>query len=299
MLLRSLLALGTLVAFYVFALAAVFGLLGFTWLELQFFERGGVSSVALMAVPPLAAIAILVALMPRTRQWRDPGPAFDPRKAADLFALLREVACTTGQRMPRKVYLVNEMNAWVIDRGFVSGRVMALALPLFDQLTVSELRAIVAHEFGHYAAGHTGLGTWVYRAVRKIETATAVAGAVPILDGVFELWAEVFLRLAMPIARQHELAADELACRVAGPEALISALAKFNRGPHGEIASPVAGWEPNLHETHPPLHARMALAANYPPVPTGSQDDRPASVLLRPRASTAAEPAAVVPAVAA
>jgi Zn-dependent protease with chaperone function len=41
--------------------------------------------------------------------------------------------------------------------------VMGLGLPLLQTLTVSQFRAVMAHEFGHYYGGDTKLGPWVYK----------------------------------------------------------------------------------------------------------------------------------------
>jgi Zn-dependent protease with chaperone function len=178
--------------------------------------------------------------------------------------------------MPRAVYLLTEANAFVGNRGLFLGRAMGLGLPFFEVLTIDELRAVVAHEFGH-SANRTGpITRTVYRATRTFGAATAAAGAVPLLDGVFELWTEIFLRLSMPISRQYELRCDELACRVAGVEATISALTKISQ--LGEFA----GWEEDPHSTHPPLRDRVAMARSLtlppPPIPS---DSRPARVLLQ------------------
>jgi Zn-dependent protease with chaperone function len=123
----------------------------------------------------------------------------------------------------------------------------------------------------------------VYRATRTFAAATAAAGAIPFLDGVFEVWTELFLRLAMPISRQYELRCDELACRVAGVETTVAALTKIsNLGSFSEIANPVAGWEEDLHSTHPPLRDRVAMACALElPPPRFPKDDRPAAVLLQ------------------
>ena len=62
---------------------------------------------------------------------------------------------------------MGEVNAWVADRGgilgFGSRRVMGLGLPLMSILTVSQFRAVLAHEFAHYYGGDTSSGPWVYK----------------------------------------------------------------------------------------------------------------------------------------
>ena len=69
--------------------------------------------------------------------------------------------------MPREVYLIGDVNAFVADRGgfmgFGSRRVMGLGLPLLSILSVSQFRAVLAHEFAHYYGGDTSLGPWVYK----------------------------------------------------------------------------------------------------------------------------------------
>jgi heat shock protein HtpX len=39
---------------------------------------------------------------------------------------------------------------------------MGIGLPLFSILNVSELRAVLAHEFADLYSGDTSLGPWVY-----------------------------------------------------------------------------------------------------------------------------------------
>jgi heat shock protein HtpX len=40
---------------------------------------------------------------------------------------------------------------------------MGLGLSLLQTLSVSQFRAVLAHEFGHFHAGDTKLGPWIYR----------------------------------------------------------------------------------------------------------------------------------------
>src|ERR1700683_5107066 len=47
--------------------------------------------------------------------------------------------------------------------GFGSRRLMGWGLPLLSTMTVSQFRAVLAHEFAHYYGGDTSLGPWVHR----------------------------------------------------------------------------------------------------------------------------------------
>ena len=40
---------------------------------------------------------------------------------------------------------------------------MGIGLPLLQALTSSQFRAVIAHEFGHYAGGDLKLGGWIYK----------------------------------------------------------------------------------------------------------------------------------------
>ena len=284
---RACLALLTLVAFYGFALGVAGLLLFVCWLQIQLMKQpgGGYVVLWLLIVPPIGAVLILLSILPRGPRLGYPGRGLNPKRAPELFDFVREVARETGQRMPRAIYLMHEPNAAVFSRGLFLGRGMLLGLPFFEVLTVDELRAVLAHEFGHFANQAGPITRTVYRATTTFSAAAAAAGVVPFLGVMFEVWTELYLRLAMPISRQYELRCDELACRVAGVEVTISALTKIsNVGGASEIANPVDGWEEDLHSTHPPLRDRVAMARALKDLipPERPADNRPVRVLIEP-----------------
>ena len=69
--------------------------------------------------------------------------------------------------MPEDVYLAPDVNAGVAHVGGFVGigarPIMILGLPLLAVLNVSELRGVIAHEFGHYVGGETKLAPFIYR----------------------------------------------------------------------------------------------------------------------------------------
>ena len=150
--------------FYAFALAMVAALLWVPYAELRYVHR---VHFQLTAVCLGAAGTILWSLVPRRDRFEPPGPRLEPESQPKLFAVIDEVAAATGERSPDEVYLVNQVNAWVAERGGVMGfrsrRVMGVGLPLLQTLSLAEFRAVVAHEFGHYRGGDVKLGPWIYR----------------------------------------------------------------------------------------------------------------------------------------
>jgi Zn-dependent protease with chaperone function len=177
----------------------------------------------------LGAVTVLWALVPRPDRFEAPGPELTPSTAPQLFSLIDEVAAKTAQPRPAEVYLLNEVNAWVSQRGgtmgFGSRRVMGVGLPLLSSLTKAELLAVVAHEFGHYSGGDVGLGPWIYKTRAAI--ARTMAGLEEsYLQGIFNWYGRMFMKMTMAISRQQEFVADETAARVSGTAPMVSALRK-------------------------------------------------------------------------
>jgi heat shock protein HtpX len=220
--------------------------------------------------------------------------------------------------------------------GVGKGRVLALGLPLLQVLTIAEFRAILAHEFAHFYSGDTRLAPWVYKArstmvrvfqnlnkkseVISVLTRFAIIALVHmVLMGGLTLYWKFFIWITQLISRRQEYRCDELACHIAGSDALIEALRKLRKsaailGPYwSTIVLPIAssGYQPqiadgfarflaapqnektasdvlekeisstksNTLDTHPPLSKRIVRARSIGIAMT--QDDvRPAVSLI-------------------
>jgi hypothetical protein len=109
--------------------------------------------------------------------------------------------------------------------GFRSRRVMGLGLSLLQVLSVSQLRAVVAHEFGHFHGGDTKLGPWIYKTRDAIgRTLEGLAECSSLLQKLFLWYGKAFLRITHAISRRQEFTADTLAARVVGSHPLIEGL---------------------------------------------------------------------------
>jgi Zn-dependent protease with chaperone function len=222
---RAVLAVVLLVGFYVLALAIIAGLLYVPYAEVIYLHR--IDRLTLFSV--IGAGVILWGILPRVDRFSAPGPQLTVENQPRLFAALDDVARSAEQEMPREVYLVPDMNAWVAQRGGVMGfgsrRVMGVGLPLLQTLTVSQLRAVLAHEFGHYYGGDTALGPWIYKTRAAIgRTLHGLSQHTPLLMKPFEWYGKAFLRITHAISRRQELAADALSARVSGTSTTIDAL---------------------------------------------------------------------------
>lgn len=218
------------IGFYALAVGIAAGLLFAVYLELAYSSHILVKPTLLAII---AAAVILWSILPRFDRFVAPGPQLDERGQPRLFGILSEVAAATEQQMPREVYLVNDVNAWVAQRGGFAGigsrRVMGIGLPLLQGVTVPQFRAIVAHEFGHYHGGDTALGPWIYKTRETImRTVRNLAGG-SLIHKPFLAYGEFFLEVTQSISRAQELAADVLAAKVAGARNAIDALVAVHR----------------------------------------------------------------------
>ena len=156
---RALLALLLTIGFYGLALGIALGLLYLIYLEVVILNR---INVRFTIFALIGAVVILWSILPRIDRFTAPGPRLTRAKFPRLFTEIERVASLTGQAMPREVYLVPDVNAFVTERGGMMGigsrRVMGIGFPLFHLMTVDELSAVIAHEFGHFYGGDTALG---------------------------------------------------------------------------------------------------------------------------------------------
>ena len=216
-------------------------------------SSAGTQSVLLFLFGVAIAGGLLWSLVPRVDKFAPPGPLLNRAQHPRLFAELDAIAASLNEPLPSEVYLIGEVNAWVADRGGVMGfgsrRVMGLGLPLLSVLTISQFRAVLAHEFAHYYGGDTSLGPWVYKTKMAMMRTFQTVGSLSklarfwilaimymVVTTILKWYFIVFLRAMNLISRRQEYRADELACLVAGRQPLMDGL----RTIHG--AAPA--WQP-------------------------------------------------------
>lgn len=176
-----------------------------------------------------------------------------------LFAFIRKLCQEVGAPFPHKVYVVPDVNAAVsFDESFLnlvfpSRKNLIVGLALVNRLNLTEFKAVLAHEFGHFSQNSMRLGSYVYTANRVV--AEVVYGRDRVDDflvslrytdiriAVFAwgftgiLWVmrkglELLYRginfAHVSLSRQMEYNADLVAVRAAGSDALTFALARLD-----------------------------------------------------------------------
>jgi Zn-dependent protease with chaperone function len=240
----------------------------------------------------------------------------------DLHALVADVARATSTRVPPRIVVIGDMNAYVREEtrlvGLIPGRrTMAIGSPLFDILSLQELRAVVAHELGHFAGGDTRLGSVIGRT--RAATVDAVASTGGVTGELFRVYLAFQLRISGGVSRHQEVVADHLMIRASSAAAASSALVKaeaagavFRRYlslyvepvvqsgmvpdiPGGfrcyvmsdSVQDALRSWVPQVvarheYDTHPPLVDRLAAIRRIPTTHTADLGlDVPAARILR------------------
>lgn len=180
-----------------------------------------------------------------------------------LFGFIRQLTNDTQTKFPRKIYLSADVNACVFyDSSFWSmffpvKKNLQIGLGLVNALTVSEFKAVMAHEFGHFSQRSMKLGSFVYN-VNKIiynmlydnKGYSSFLQGWANIDGIFALFASITAGIAqgiqgilkgmyglinkryMSLSRQMEFHADAVAASVSGSHSLDTALRRI------EMAAP-------------------------------------------------------------
>lgn len=260
------------------------------------------------------------------------GHHLQPGEAPELRAEIERVRSAVGAGPLHGIVINAELNAAAayVSDGLALWRqkhYLVLGLPLLQALDRRELAAVIAHEFGHFHGGHGRFAGWIYRLrgswLRLMEgmAGEGVWGG-QLLWLFFRWYAPYFDAYSHVLARRHEYAADAVGARVAGAEAMASALVRIELASdwlHGEfwpeversarvqsyppmevqerlaerlqrslpehvrIPARLLGREPGLDDTHPTLEKRLAALRIDQSLPAGRIATEPASLLLGDR----------------
>ncbi|MBX3188531.1 MAG: M48 family metalloprotease [Labilithrix sp.] len=259
---RATVALAVLGSFYVTTATLALALLPLPVLAVMYMRPVRVFMLLLIAAGCwITAYGLITGLLGvRPPRFEEPGVRLGRGDAPSLFAMIEELAQRAGIAPPHDVYVSAMPDLFVTETGggFLGGksrRVLCVGAPYLAVFSVSELRAVLAHELGHYVGGDTKLtGVLAYTegAFRSVLASTErnalregtthwaidVGGwiASVVGEGLVKVFARVYLGLTRPMSRRQELAADALSAALAGRDAAIRALEQAHvMGPLYEV----------------------------------------------------------------
>ncbi|WP_404957127.1 M48 family metalloprotease [Streptomyces sp. 147326] len=271
--LRALRALVLLAGFYllgVFLLAALAGAdyAVFTWLQGAIVYKIVIFSFVL-AIPIVRGMFML--RTPKSEPQAGITVTVSEDQEPALWEAVRDVARQVGTRAPDEIVLIEDVNAAVSEESSLLGlrpgtRRLYLGLPLMMGLDEMQLRAVLAHEMGHYANFDTRLTPLIARgraqlirtiahfhersdkkvakerarqekhaAKRIAKGRKATIVETPGLGATYRGMAKIYtaygnfyMRATRSTARRQELAADLASVSVAGRDSAASALRELN-----------------------------------------------------------------------
>ncbi|GAA2028781.1 hypothetical protein GCM10009839_30070 [Catenulispora yoronensis] len=218
----------------------------------------------------------------------------------ELWALVEQLARACGVAVPTRIVVTGEVNAAAQSSAAWFGtlrreRTVYLGLPLLAALDTAQAAGVLCHELGHHASGDSRLSALTYRSTDAL-LATFRKGRLwavsQLTERLFSVFAGLYLSVTFAVRRRQESSADQLAARVAGSEAVATALdaipltraayAAYLQGATSEeprtpaeLAADLDGFRelldsdavrlvpgpdkrPNLFDSHPPLAERVA-----------------------------------------
>ncbi len=207
----------------------------------------------------ILVFVFLVKFIFSVKKYNDSGTTTVTEEAQPvLFAFIRQLTKDTQTPFPKKIVLSAEVNASVYYNDsfwsmlFPVRKNLQIGLGLVNTLTVSEFKAVMAHEFGHFSQRSMKLGSFVYNVNKVIYNMLYenkdfsgfvsgwgnlhwgiyifVLGAIEIIkiiQKVLQLMYKIINKAYMSLSREMEFHADAVAASVSGSNYLITALRKI------------------------------------------------------------------------
>jgi len=263
---RAWLAVGAIILFFLlyFALVAALGFLVYIAIfypiehinKLTIFMK--LAAIAGAAMVFIFTLKFIFKLKNHKPQDRIKLPKSD---YPELWEFVYQICKETGAPKPKAIYADPNVNAYV----HYTNMWLSLFLPVRKELTIgmglvsclnmSEFKAVIAHEFGHFAQRSMKIGSYIHSANTIIHDMIYSRDA---WDRTLEQWRQSDIRLAVvawaitpvvwgirqllglfysllnimhsSLSREMEFNADKYAVRAAGSEAIVSALWKLDDG---------------------------------------------------------------------
>ncbi len=190
-----------------------------------------------IVVQPIGLVWVFLCLVLRSSWVKIEPPAgveIKAWQAPALFAMTKELRSELGARRFDHVLITDELNAGVFEspRLGIFGwyrSFLLIGLPLMKSLTCEQLKAVLAHEFGHLAKRHGRVSHSIYRQrlrwTRLLAELEATESKGSFLFKPFLTWfVPYFNAFSFPLARANEYEADAISVRLTSSRTTAEAL---------------------------------------------------------------------------
>ncbi|MCF6131586.1 M48 family metallopeptidase [Flavobacterium wongokense] len=178
-----------------------------------------------------------------------------------LFEFVYQICKETGAPKPKSIYVDPDVNAYVsytniwLSLFFPTGKDLTIGLGLVSSLNMSEFKAVMAHEFGHFAQKSMKIGSYIHSAntiiydmifnrdswdelldkwrgsdIRLSAAAWIITPLIWLIRKALELFYMFLNYMHSALSREMEFNADKVAVKTTGSLAIVSALWKLDFG---------------------------------------------------------------------
>ncbi len=176
----------------------------------------------------------------------------------ELFKLIKATADKVGTKHPKKVFIINDVNAYVSYSNnlqslvFPTRKNLSIGVGLLHGISQNELKGIIAHEFGHFSQKSMTIGSHVGNATKIMEDIlysnqtlkfdvdnlgqiNGIVGFISMGAVAYNKMIESILKIIhkklefnyLKISREMEFHADQIATNVVGIETMSKPLLRI------------------------------------------------------------------------
>ena len=191
----------------------------------------------------------------------------------ELWGFIYQICKETGAPQPKSIYADPDVNAYVS----YTNMWLSLFLPVRKDLTIglglvscinlTEFKAVMSHEFGHFSQNSMKIGSYIVSAntiihdmifsrdkwddlldnwrdsdIRLSAAAWLITPVIWIIRELLNLFYQFLNRMHSSLSREMEFNADKVAVKTTGSEAIISGLWKLDGG--------VENWNATMNNTY-------------------------------------------------
>lgn len=197
--------------------------------------------LALLLIKPKIFVVVLVAIWTLLKAlWvkfeKPQGYELKRNEFPELFREIDSVSKALCSLKIHKVILEKRMNASVMQYprfGVLGGQLnyLYLGLDMLLVLSPEQMRAVLAHEFGHLSGNHSRFAAWIYRvriSWNRIADAfhSSHSWGGKIMRKFFDWYAPQFDAYSFALARQNEYEADAISAQLTSPDIAAQSLVK-------------------------------------------------------------------------
>nr|WP_299386071.1 M48 family metallopeptidase [Allomuricauda sp.] len=299
--LKAFLAVLAIILFFVLYTAMVLAL-GYLFYYAIIYDMGHVNKLTiLMKVGAIAGAGMLfIFTLKFIFKLKNHKPnnriKLDKAQNPDLWNFVEQICKETGAPRPKSIYVDPDVNAYVaysnvwLSLFLPVRKELTIGMGLTDCLNLSEFKAVMSHEFGHFAQRSMKIGSYIISAntiihdmiferdkwdnlldqwrasdIRLSAAAWVITPIIWIVRQMLNLFYQFLNIMYSSLSREMEFNADKVAVHTSGSDAIISALWKLDGGSNawmGTLNHGVLAGKKNLFVKNLYTHNALSLRRN-------------------------------------